>query len=384
MRILHLGKYYPPERGGMETVLQHISEGLLARDHEIRVIVAGRSWLDRHEALAAVGVDDHAVTDGDGTDAARGRLTRAASLGVFNSQPLTPGLPRLLRRELSEFRPDLVHVHLPNPAACFSWLALALWHAMPPLAIWHHADITRQRLGKVLVAPLVRSCLAQARGICVSSTSLADGSADLLACRDKVTTIPFGIEVNPWSEVDSSFDGPFLFVGRLVPYKGLELLVDAFVELDDTPLVVIGEGPLRAKLAARVRRAGVADRIQLVGEVSSARMVELMGSAQALVLPSLDRSETFGVVQLEAMAAGLPVITSRLPTGVAEVCRDGETGVLAEPGSRPDLQAAVRLLRDDRDLARALGAAGRRRVIEHFTAERMIDRLVDWYATLLA
>ncbi len=374
MRILHLGKYYPPARGGMETVLRLICEGLLDRGHDVGAVVAAQFWGDRREVLC-------------GPASGRcGTLVRAGRLAVINSQPVTPNLLALVRREVRHFRPDLVHLHLPNPLAAATWLTLSAWRGgdLPPLVVWYHADITRQRLGSRIVAPAVTGCLAQAHGITVSSQTLADGSEVLQRWREKVVAIPFGIEPDRWAESPGSGDGPFLFVGRLVHYKGLPLLCAAIAEVPGARLDIIGDGPLRAELIDLIAAQHGRDRIRIVGEVDDLRLRELMAGARALVLPSLDRSETFGLVQLEAMAAGLPVIASRLPTGAGEIVEDGVSGRLVPVGELAPLRAALAELLDDSQLARRWGQAGRVRVQEHYTAAQMVTRLLRWYHEVLA
>ena len=131
MRILHVGKYYPPYRGGMETALQHLAEGLLEGGAEVSVITAGHGAADSRETLRAPGTDR------------TGTLLRAAVRGVLNSQPLTPGLVGLLRREIALFAPDVVHLHLPNPLAAAAWLGLEAvrWEIPPPLAVWFREEL---------------------------------------------------------------------------------------------------------------------------------------------------------------------------------------------------------------------------------------------------
>jgi glycosyltransferase involved in cell wall biosynthesis len=107
-----------------------------------------------------------------------------------------------------------------------------------------------------------------------------------------------------------------------------------------------------------------------------------MGHARALVLPSVQASETFGLVQLEAMAAGLPVISTGLPTGVAEVNVDGQTGRVVAPGDVAGLAVALRELLADPARGRNWGEAGRRRLCEHYRRDRMAARLERWYAGL--
>lgn len=373
MRILHIGKYYPPYLGGMETVLRNLAEGLLDRNCEVTVLSAGDGPLDTSEDIA-------------GPDSGRrGRLVRGAVYGHLNSQPLTLTLPGLIRREVARLKPDLVHLHLPNPLAAAAWLTVGAVPSadLPPLAVWYHADITRQKVGRLLVHPVVRACLARAAGISVSSTTLAGSSPVLGPWREKVGVIPFGIESDPWMTVEPSHDGPFLFVGRLVPYKGLEILLAAMSRLPEAEVVIVGEGPLLGSLGALAAKLGIEERIHFVGPKDAAQVAEHMARARALVLPSVDSSETFGLVQLEAMAAGVPVVASDLPTGVREVGEPGRTCLLVPPNDPEALGRALGGLMNDRDKVRRMGAAGRLRFEERYTRGLMIDRLLTWYTSLL-
>lgn len=368
MRVLHLGKYYPPHRGGMETVLRHLAEGTAERGHRVHVLVAG---------AAGDGTTRREVGEGGV------RVTRAMTWGELCSQPVTPTLGGLVRRALSVDRPDLVHLHLPNPLACAAWLFAAADGGTPPLAVWHHADIRRQRLGRRFAVPLQRRCLERATGVCVSSRGLAEHSAELGPVADRVRVVPFGLPPRPWSEIAPRRDGPFLFVGRLVPYKGLRVLVEAAARVPKARLVIVGDGPLRRDLARLVADRGLPGRVRLAGEVAEAGLVDLMSTARALVLPSLDASETFGLVQLEAMHAGLPVVASDLPTGVREVGVADVSHLFVPPGDVEALAAALARLGEDAALAARLGEGARRRAAE-FGRDRMIDRLLDWYGELLA
>jgi rhamnosyl/mannosyltransferase len=316
----------------------------------------------------------------------QGRLVRAPVFGHLNSQPLTLTLPGLLRREIARLEPDLVHLHLPNPLAAAAWLGLKASRTvdLPTLAVWYHADITRQRLGRFLVRPAVNGCLNQAAGISVSSKTLAARSPVLARWRNKIGVIPFGIEPEPWCGIEPSLDGPFLFVGRLVTYKGLGLLLDALAEVPAARLVVVGDGPLESELKARAGGADLAGRVTFTGPLDQGGVAFHLARARALVLPSLDVSETFGLVQLEAMAAGVPVIAADLPTGVREVGEPGRTCLLVPPGDRRELATAMATLWNDFAVAREMGAAGRIRYQEGFTRERMLDRLLAWYATLVS
>ena len=372
MHILHLGKYYAPYRGGMETILQTMAEGLLDEGCDVTLVTSAEGPRGTFETVRGPRLGRE------------GRLCRAARLGLLNSQPLNPGLAGLVRRELALGRPDVLHVHLPNPLAAAVCLALRRDPAALrlPLAVWYHADITRQRVGGRLVAPLVRACLREAEGICVSSVALRDGSPVLAPWRDKVAVIPFGIESHPWTEVVPRRDGPLLFVGRLVGYKGVGVLLEALARVPAAALDLVGEGPLVADLRALAQRLGVAGRVRFLGEMDGAAIAGRLSRARALVLPSLDRSEAFGLVQLEAMAAGVAVICTDLPTGVREVGLPGRTCLQTPAGDVAALAAALAAIWNDDGLAMRLGEAGRRRFTEHFTRESMVARLLAWYRTL--
>lgn len=373
MHVLHLGKYYAPHRGGMETILREMAEGLLDEGCDVTLLTSAGSARSTLETV-------HGPRSGR-----RGRLLRAARLGLVNSQPVTPGLPAVLRRELARGGVDLVHLHLPNPLAAAACLLARRDPALRrvPLAVWYHADITRQRLGGRLVAPLLRACLREAAGICVSSAALRDRSPLLAPFGAKVAIVPFGIAAAPWRQVRPRRDGPFLFVGRLVGYKGVDVLLQALAGVPRARLEVVGDGPLGKALRKQSRRLGVDDRVVFRGELDSAGIAAGLERARALVLPSLDRSEAFGLVQLEAMAAGVAVVCTDLPTGVAEVGVPGATCLRVPPGDASALAAALAALERDAELAARLGAAGRARFDENFTREAMVGRLLAWYRTLV-
>ena len=368
MRILQIGKYHPPVKGGMETVLDLIGSGLSARGHELWSVAASR------------GGDSAA----DGTAEGGARVIRCRSLATVASQPVSPSLPGVLKRVLREARPEIVTLHWPNPLA-----ALALRWARRELprdsrlTVWYHADITRQKLGAVLLRPLLSGLLDRADGIAVSTASLRDESTQLAGRGDRVEVIPFGIDTTDWDLPSHPGEGPFLFVGRLVYYKGLELLLDAMADVPDARLEIVGDGPLRDRLRARAEDPALRGRVRLHGELDDADLREVMSRCGALVLPSLRRSETFGLVQIEAMAAGLPVISTQLPTGVAEVNVHGRTGLLVPPGNRAALAGALRDVMRDPARARDWGDAGRARARDRFSHERMVDALERWYVALL-
>jgi glycosyltransferase involved in cell wall biosynthesis len=371
MRILHLGKYYAPYHGGMETVLQNQVEGLLEAGLSVRVLVAGTHNLDTGEYLK--------------TSSPQGNynLLRAGNWGTWHSQPLTLNLFSLLRQQLSVFNPDLVHLHLPNPWAVACWQMLGKIQKMPRLVIWHHADITRQQLGARLLHPMMDACRRQAKGIAVSTDALKEHSHELVNFVPKVKVIPFGIKDPEPREISPKPGKSFLFIGRLVAYKGLNVLIKAMTDVPGSELDIVGSGPLLGPLKKQIRTLGLEDRVRIRGSQTPEELNDLLANCRALVLPSVTSGETFGMVQLEAMALGKPLIASDLPTGVAEICRPEKTGLLVEPRSVSSLAAALgRCLYDD-DLVADWGKQARKVFVQEYTRDMMITKLVDWYSGML-
>jgi glycosyltransferase involved in cell wall biosynthesis len=367
MKVLHVGKYFPPVPGGMERVLQLLCEGE-RREVDSRVLVASTDRTTRREVRNGVPV------------------TRAGSLAMIGSVGLSPALPLELRRA----DPDLTVVHEPNPIALVSDFVTA---RRGPLIVYFHSEVVRAEWKyRLLYRPFLRRVLDRAVRIIVASPSMAEGAEQLEAHRGKCVVIPYGIDPAPLAPTPAllaraaawraELGTPLvLFVGRLVPYKGVDVLLRATATLDAS-LVVVGDGPLRGPLEAQARAARY-DRVAFAGTVADAELAALYHAADVIVLPSVTRAEAFGMVQIEAMACGKPVVSTSVPSGVPWVNQHGETGLVVEPGNADALSGAIRRLLDDPALRKRLGAAGQRRVAEEFTAARMAQRTVALYRDVL-
>jgi len=347
--VLHLGKHYPPERGGIETVLETLCQGAGA-GIEPRALVLNTSRRTVHER-----VDGVAVT----------RVGRVAAVGAVS---ITPSLALWLRRETA----DVVVLHEPNPMAL---VACAIARPTAPLIVWFHSEVIRARWKyRLFYEPLLDWVLRRATRIIVSAPPLQDVPA-LAAHRDKVAVIPFGLDPTGYRpgaspSKDLSAQPTLLFVGRLVPYKGVDVLLRATAGVPAS-LVLVGDGPLRDSLEALARDLGVQDRVRFLGRVSDAERLEWYRRADVFVLPSVTRQEAFGMVQVEAMLCGRPVVSTDLPTGVPWVNRDGESGLVVPPGDPEALAAAILRLCQDPALRAKLGQGALTRAREHFGAERM-------------
>lgn len=366
MRVLQIYKDYPPVLGGIEGHLELLAEGLAARGHEVTVLVSGQGRAT-------------AVSERRGV-----RVVAAGRVATVASAPLSPALPALLARE----RPELIHLHHPYPPGD---AAALLAGRGAPLVVTYHSDIVRQRRLGAAVAPLVRGTLRRAARIIATSPAYIRSSPMLAPLASRCRVVPFGI-APAWFEppdagrvaaLRAHFPGPLvLFVGRLRYYKGADRLVRAMALVPSARALFVGaDASVRAAdLEALATSLGVADRVHFVGAQSDAELRACYGAADLFALPSVERSEAFGIAQVEAQAAGLPVVCTELGTGTSYVTRHGRTGIVVPPDDVPALARALRILIENPPLARAMGAAGRARACAEFGLERMLDRVEAVYA----
>jgi len=301
-------------------------------------------------------------------------VTRVGTIGAAGSVHIAPAFAAHLRRAAA----DLMVLHEPNP-----WALLSYTLARPrvPLAIWYHSDVVRPALQYALFyAPIARAAYRDARRFIVSSPALAEHAAPLAPYRSKVRVIPFGIDPAPWRNAsDATESDPFvLFAGRHVEYKGVGVLLRALAG-STARAVIAGDGPRREAWQRQSRELGLEARVTFTGEVTDDELRRLMHACAALVLPSTTPAEAFGYVQLEAMAAGKPVISTDVPSGVSWVNQHDITGIVVRAGDAGALRAAIDLLIADPRRRAQLGAAGRARVEAEFTIERLRDRLREFY-----
>jgi glycosyltransferase involved in cell wall biosynthesis len=217
---------------------------------------------------------------------------------------------------------------------------------------------------------------------------------ELQSFRDKCVVIPFGIDrgrldatpavARRAADLRASVPGPrLLFIGRLVPYKGVDVLLRAMTRVDATAWL-IGDGPLRQRLEAEADRLHVTNRVRFLGPLSDAEVVAHLHACDVFVLPSVTHAETFGVVQLEAMTCGKPVVSTNVRSGVPWVNRHDETGLVVEPGDADVLADALNRLLRDASLRERMGKPGQARVSRDFTLEAMASSTAALYREVVA
>jgi glycosyltransferase involved in cell wall biosynthesis len=367
MRVLHVGKFYPPVSGGMERVLKLLCDREKAFV-DTRVLVANTAAETVHETVDGVPV------------------TRVAVHGSAGSVAICPAFPYWLARQDA----DVIVIHEPNPIGL---LAYALARPRGRLIVWFHSEVVRPGLQyRLFYRPWFAHAMRRASRVIIASPPMA-AAAQLQGFPVSTSVIPYGIDEDAMrptpdvlrraAELRQRFAGPIaLCVGRMVPYKGLDVLLRAMTRVD-AGLVLVGNGPLADTLHASAQTAGISGKVHFAGEVDDRELLAWYHACDFFVLPSTTRAEAFGVVQTEAMACGRPVVSTSLPTGVPWVNRHMETGLVVPPGDDRALALALNTLAADKALCERLGAGGRARVAAEFTADRMAARAMEVYRDAL-
>jgi glycosyltransferase involved in cell wall biosynthesis len=391
MRILHIYKDYPPILGGIENHVQLLAQGQAAAGHDVTVLVtnpAGR----RTTVTMEQGV----------------RVVRAGRLATVASTPLSLALPWQLLRQ----RPDVVHLHYPYPVGEICQWLLRRGRAT---VLSYHADIVRQASILRLYKPVLHRVLRWVHAIVIGSPPMRNG-AFLGEHRAKLRLIPYGIPLTRFraepgeadlarlrAQIAEAFPGAasasgdarspaplppsppapplLLFVGRLRYYKGLDWLIRALPQIN-ARLVVVGIGPMEAEWRTLAQETGVAGQIAWLGETPDADLPALYHLADLFVLPASQPSEAFGLVQVEAMAAGVPSVCTELGTGTSYVNQDGVTGRVVTPRNSDALAAAINELLADPARRAAMSTAARARVADEFDLDVMVKRVLALYEEL--
>ncbi len=232
----------------------------------------------------------------------------------------------------------------------------------------------------------------------MTSPLYLESSSFLQEFREKTTVIP--ATVNPYFLTPIEDGQPakesfgfspknplLLFVGRLVPYKGLQILLQAFKWIHDkiptVKLAIVGSGPLKSDLQEQCANLELSHVVHFLGVLPRRRLRDIYSACDIFVLPSRSRSEAFGIVQLEAMARGKPVVATTVG-GVPYVVKENETGLLVPPVDSMALAKALTKLLENTRFRHRLGQAGRKRVIDFFTRKPTTQKLEDVYFQLLA
>ena len=372
MRILHIYKDYYPVLGGIENHVRVLAEAQAARGHDVAVLVTNP---ERRTVIT----DVHGV-----------RIIFAGRLATLASTPISAAMFYWARR--LRHAADIVHLHFPYPLGEMAHLFSG---SRTGTVITYHSDIVRQKILRVVYRPFLWRILRRADRLIATSPRYIDTSPFLDRVRDKCVVVPLGVDVDRFTAADpdrvatlrSQLATPtlphlLLAVGRLRYYKGFGTLIEALPALPSARGVIVGTGPMEAEWRALAASLGVADRVVFAGEVPDAELPLYYHAADVFVLPANARAEAFGTVLTEAMAAGLPCVTTEVGTGTSWVVQDGITGRVVTPRDPAALAEAVRTLLADPARLREMGHAAIQRARAEFDQSLMIDRVLSVYQSL--
>lgn len=372
IKVVQTNKAYFPHVGGIETIITNLAEGL--QDLEgvsVEVLACKRhlSWRRSRSVIRNVNV------------------TLVPSFGTVSSLPISPSY----MLELGRLGGDILHIHEPFPLADLALVLLPNFRKrFSRIVVSWHSDIIRQKWALSLYLPILRRFLDRVDRIVVATPHHITSSTILPSYSDKCVVIPYGIKLDwAWKEPvvnTGALIGSrprILSVGRLVYYKGLDVLIDALTMVSEADLLIVGSGPLYHDLRERIDRNGLANRVRIVPHTTEDKLHEYYKTCDIFVLASTAPSEAFGIVQVEAMACGKPVISTNLGTGVTYVNQESVTGLTVPPGDSHALAQALTRLINDPSLRSRLGSNARTRVLKEFTQEIMIERTVQLYQSIL-
>ncbi len=390
-KVLHVGKYFPPHVGGMETYLHNLMHALAA----LNIIPCA---LVHQSKTSFTSVEESFSANGSAL-----RVVRAATWCQILFTPVSPSFPLLLHRLIERDQPDLLHLHLPNPSAFWA-LALPSARRLPWVIHWQ-SDVWTQsshwllRLAYRVYSPLESALLKKADEIIVSSPSYLATSQPLAMMSNKCAVIPLGIydRFNDQTRNNSAMvpksagktgaesvgNLKVLAIGRMTHYKGFDILLRAIAQTERITLDLVGHGELTRSLERLKDSLNLSARVRFHGLLDDNAKDMLLSRCDCLCLPSTDRTESFGMVLLEAMSAAKACVVSDVEgSGMSWLVEDGETGLVTPNNDMDGLTDALCRLRDDPALAIRLGLKGREKFLAALTIEASAEAIRDLYHRL--
>lgn len=359
MKILQLNKAYPPHIGGVETVVQQIATSI-----PTDVLCCSDSI--------------HPQTFRNGHT-----VYKASTLLRLFSTPLSFHFIWLLWRLHRRY--DILHVHHPDP---MSALALFLVRPQAKIVLHWHSDIVRQKRLLKFYAPLQEWLLRRADRIIATTPSYIDGSPDLRRYSGKCLAVPIGIpkrqhDPQGVETLRSLYPGKKIVfsLGRFVYYKGFEYLIQAARHLDDSYVILLGgSGPLKEELEAYVQKHALKTKVRFIGKIDESQLGDYFAACDLFCLSSVERTEAFGIVQIEAMSFGKPVVATQIEgSGVSWVNAHEESGLNVPIKDPEALARAILTICNDSDIYAKFSHNARQRFLTRFTLQKMIETLKDLY-----
>lgn len=369
MKIVQTNKAYYPKVGGIETTITTISEGLV-KDFKLRVDVV---------------TCHHQIKFSTTKETINGvNIKYLPTYGFLHSLPLSPGY----FSALAKYCGDILHIHEPFPLSDLSVLFnKKIKKNFNKIVVSWHSDIIRQKWSLIFYSKYILKFLDLVDKIIVSNPALIKNSDFLKHFSNKCEIIPIGIDLD-WTKSSNNNQIKkdslvILSVGRLVYYKGFEYLIEAMKNVQNAKLIIVGSGPLEKKLKKQITESSLHNRIEIIPELERESLNSLFQMCDLFVLPSIRKSETFGIVQIEAMACGKPVVCTEIGTGTTFINQDGITGLVVPPENSKALAEAINKILNNESLRKFLGDNAKQRALSEFNDHKMVSKVYNLYESLL-
>ena len=385
-RIVHLSKYYPPDRGGIESYIQTLARTQSSLGADVHVLCVN-TFGNNQEPLTKRTHTTHERDMGV-------KVTRVGRLFSIMRFDFCQGLIKEIYNLAKEAN-TIIHLHTPNPTMLIALSVLLSVNKNITLVITHHSDIIKQKILKFAVRPLEYYVYQKSSLTLATSSNYIEGSKFLRAFSKKLNYAPLVSDIAKYQKPHKNAvefgqslkekygDIIWLSVGRLVYYKGLNIAIEALKKVRGT-LMIIGIGPLEKELKTLVQNLGLEDRVIWLGNLTEDELIGAYYAATALWFPSNARSEAFGLVQVEAMACGCPVINTNIASsGVPWVSRHEQEARTVVPNNPIAFADAANRLLSEPNLRDRLSIAGRKRSND-FSAISVTRRIFDFYGKVLS
>lgn len=370
MRILHIGKYYPPYYGGIEKVNFDLVESLNNLGYRTDVLCFNDSNISTSEMR-------------------RYRIDRKSVLFKLLNTPISISLFYHLFNYRNNY--DIIHIHTPNPIGS---LALLFINFKGKIVIHWHSDIINQIFSMFFFIPFQFLLLKKATRIVVTSSDYLKESKDLRKFHFKCTVIPIGInklvyfqkDQSIFSKIQSFSNKKIIFsLGRLVNYKGFEYLINSAKIIPNNYQILIGgDGPDFEKLNSQIINNNFCDKVILLRNLSENNKLELYKRCDVFCLPSINRAEAFGVVLIEAQSFGCAIVTTNIKgSGILSIIKHNYNGLIVEPQNSVELANAFMEIINNKNLSLTLRSNSIKEFNEKFKLQDMTKKVADLYDNIL-
>ena len=323
-------------------------------------------------------------------------VNKAATWAKLLFTPVSPGFPWRLSRLIKSFKPDILHLHMPNPSAFWA-LFLISARRIPWVVHWHADVITDQHDWKMkffyqIYRHFERAVLKRSAAIIATSPPYLASSQPLQAWMEKCRIVPLGVDASrlldeaaPLQEAHAAnLPLRILAIGRLTYYKGFCYLIEAAALLPDMQVHIVGTGDQESELKALAASLKLEQQVIFHGVLDNRQLAAQMTLCDCICLPSIERTEAFGMVLLEAQSFAKATVVSDVPgSGMGWVVEHNKTGLKVPPADASALADALRNLQNNRDELAAMGRNGRQKFIKEFEISKAVEGLIRVYQQVL-